>query len=144
MPGLRAGADDFFGVVAMRLMSKAILTISAAGLVGLAQAQDVRNEGTGNRRTALDRMVFHPAPIDVVLGASEWVGDKPSAADLSGKPVLVFTFAEWYRPSHAAAMLAKRLQAQHSDLVVIGVHDDEGWEEAVAFAQKRKPEFKGR
>jgi len=125
----------------MRLMSKAILTISAAGLVGLAQAQDVRNEGSGTRRAALDRMVFQPAPIDVILGASEWSGDKPSAAELSGKPVLVFTFSEWYRPSHAAAMLAKRLQAQHSDLVVIGVHDDEGWDEAVAFAEKRKLGF---
>jgi len=125
----------------MRFMGRTILTISVAGLAGLAQAQDVRNEGSGQRRAALDHMVFSPAPIDVVLGAGEWSGDKPSAADLSGKPVLIFTFAEWYRPSHAAAMLAKRLQSQHSDLVVIGVHDDEGWDEAVSFAKKRKLGF---
>lgn len=125
----------------MRLMSKAILTVSAAGLVGLAQAQDVRNEGVGQRRFALDKMVFNPAPIDAILNASEWFGEKPTAADLSGKPVLVFSFSEWYRQSHSAAMLAKKLKSQHSDLVVIGVHDADGWDEAIAFAEKRKLGF---
>ena len=125
----------------MRLMSKAILTVSAAGLVGLAQAQDVRNEGAGQRRAALDRMVFQQAPVNVILNAAEWHGEKPSAADLNGKPVLVFTFAEWYRPSLAAARLAKRLQSKHSDLMVIGVHDADGWDEAVAYADKHELGF---
>lgn len=122
----------------MRLLGKAILTISASALMASAAAQDVRNEGAGSRREALDQMIFETAPTDALLGASDWIGEKPSAAALNGKPVLVFTFAEWYRPSHSAAMLAKRLKEEHADLVVIGVHDSEGWDEAKAFAEKRK------
>ncbi len=125
----------------MRLLGKAVLTISALGLMASASAQDVRNEGAGSRRDALDMMIFQPAPTDDLLAASDWIGDKPTAASLNGKPVLVFTFAEWYRPSHTAAMLGKRLKDQHPDLVIIGVHDSEGWDEAKAFAEKRKLGF---
>ncbi|GAB5496449.1 MAG: hypothetical protein Phyf2KO_15290 [Phycisphaerales bacterium] len=125
----------------MRLLGKAVLTISTLGLAASASAQDVRNEGAGSRRDALDRMIFKPAPTDDLLAASDWIGDKPTAASLNGKPVLVFTFAEWYRPSHTAAMLGKRLKDQHPDLVIIGVHDSEGWDEAKAFAEKRKLGF---
>lgn len=125
----------------MRLLGKAVFTISALGLVACASAQDVRNEGTGSRRDALDQMIFQPAPTDDLLAAGDWIGDKPTAASLSGNPVLVFTFAEWYRPSHTAAMLGKRLKDEHPDLVIIGVHDSEGWDEAKSFAEKRKLGF---
>lgn len=125
----------------MRRMTKAMLILSAAGLTAAAHAQDVRNEGAGSRRADLDRMIYQPAPMETILGASTWAGEKPSAADLSGKPVLVFTFAEWYRPSHSAAMLAKRLKEQNPDLVVIGVHASDGWDEATSFAEKRKLGF---
>ena len=139
----------------MRLLGKAVLTISTLGLAASASAQDVRNEGAGSRRDALDRMIFKPAPTDDLLAASDWIGDKPTAASLNGKPVLVFTFAEWYRPSHTAAMLGKRLKDQHPELVIIGVHDSEGaivptaasWmklqgvvmEPVGAIAQQRRP-----
>lgn len=111
--------------------------------VGAAAAQDVRNEGAGDRRAALDAMVFKPAPIEQVLAQGEWIGSAPTAADLSGKVVLVLTWSEWYKPSHAAAMLGQRLHDKHvSDgLVVIGVHDKEGWEGASDFAAKRKLTF---
>ncbi|RNC82456.1 MAG: TlpA family protein disulfide reductase [Phycisphaera sp.] len=125
----------------MRLLGKAVLTISALGLAASTSAQDVRNEGAGSRREALDLMIFQPAPTDDLLAASDWIGDKPTSASLNGKPVLVFTFAEWYRPSHTAAMLGKRLKDQHPDLVIIGIHDSEGWDEAKAFAEKRKLGF---
>ena len=120
-----------------------VAAVLAAGLLGSAHAQGVRNEGTGSRRAALDAMIYQQAPVDVVLSGSEWVGDQPSAADLNGKVVMVFTFAEWYRPSHSAAMLAKRLMDQHAGdgLVVIGVHDKEGWDEVASFAEKRKLAF---
>lgn len=127
------------------MQSKRSLAVSvlALGLVGLAEAQDVRNEGTGERRTALDALVFNPAPTGTILGGAEWIGQAPTAADLSGKVVLVVTWAEWYKPSHAAAMLAQRLHAQHaaSGLMVIGVHDKDGWEDASAFAETRKLGF---
>lgn len=116
------------------------VAVLSAGLVGAAGAQDVRNEGTGERRVALDKMVYAPAPIQTLLGGTEWIGQAPTAADLSGKVVMVVTWAEWYKPSHAGAMLAQRLLAQHgpSGLVVVGVHDKDGWEAAGEFAAARK------
>lgn len=116
------------------------VAVLAAGLVGAAGAQDVRNEGTGERRVALDKMVYAPAPIQTLLGGTEWIGQAPTAADLSGKVLMVVTWAEWYKPSHAGAMLAQRLLAQHgpSGLVVVGVHDKDGWEAAGEFAAARK------
>ena len=127
----------------MRQKVSMVAAVLAAGLLGSAEAQNVRNEGTGARRSALDAMIYQAAPVDVVLSGSEWVGQQPSAADLNGKVVMVFTFAEWYRPSHTAAMLARRLLDQHADdgLVVIGVHDKEGWDEVAPFAEKRKLAF---
>lgn len=111
--------------------------------VGAAAAQDVRNEGAGDRRVSLDAMLFKSAPVDVLLGQGEWIGSTPTAADLSGKVVLVVTWSEWYKPSHAAAMLGQRLHDKHAadGLVVIGVHDREGWEAVSDFAAKRKIAF---
>lgn len=127
----------------MRQKCSMVAAVFAAGLIGSAQAQDVRNEGTGSRRAALDAMIYEAAPIDAVLSQSEWVGTAPSAAELNGKVVMLVTWAEWYRPSHSAAMLARRLLDQHGDegLAVIGVHDGEGWGEVAGFAEKRKLGF---
>ena len=127
----------------MRQKCSMVAAVVAAGLLGSVHAQDVRNEGTGSRRAALDAMIYQQAPMDAVLSGSEWIGQQPSAADLSGKVVMVFTFAEWYRPSQSAALLAKRLVDEHGGdgFAVIGVHDKEGWDEVASFAEKRKLAF---
>lgn len=117
-------------------------TLLIAALTTLSTtAQTVINEGTGTRRAALDKMVYQPAPTTMILQGDEWIGAAPTLGDISGKPMLVFTWAEWYRPSHAVAMLANRLGDEFPDLVVIGVHDDEGWEEAQTFAERRRLSF---
>lgn len=127
----------------MRQKYSVFAAVLALGAFGTVHAQDVRNEGTGERRNQLDSMIYKPAPIDKVLAQGDWIGAKPSAADLSGKVVMLVTWAEWYRPSHSAAMLAQRLLDQHGSegFVVIGVHDGEGWETAQEFATKRKLAF---
>jgi len=127
----------------MRQKCSVLAAVLALGAIGSVQAQDVRNEGTGERRSQLDAMIFKPAPVESVLSQSDWIGDKPSAADLSGKVVMLVTWAEWYRPSHSAAMLAQRLLDQHGSegFVVIGIHDGEGWDAAQDFATKRKLSF---
>ena len=121
----------------IRMWTALILAISACG----GAAQQVVNEGTGDRRAALDAMIYKPAPLATILQQSDWIGTAPTLGDLSGRPVLVFTWAEWYRPSHAVAALAERLASEVDDLAVIGVHDGEGWEEAKAFAERRKLSF---
>lgn len=107
--------------------------------LGAPVSAQVVNEGAGSRRESLDAMVFSPADTSALLAATDWIGTKPTPADFSGNPVLVFTWAEWYRPSHAVALLAKALAEEHAGagLVVIGVHDAEGWDEAKGFAESR-------
>ncbi|MEL7482971.1 MAG: TlpA disulfide reductase family protein [Planctomycetota bacterium] len=114
--------------------------LAAVATLG-ATAQTVVNEGTGDRRASLDKMIYSPAPTGKILQSDEWIGDAPTLGDISGRPMLVFTWAEWYRPSHAVAMLANRLVGEFEDLVVIGVHDDEGWDEAQTFAERRRLSF---
>ncbi|MEM8758553.1 MAG: TlpA disulfide reductase family protein [Planctomycetota bacterium] len=119
---------------------RTLLFLASLVLAPAAAGQTIVNEGSGDRRDALDAMIFQPAPTAELLAASDWIGEKPSAASLSGKPVLVLTWAEWYRQSHAVAMLGQRLADEHASdgLVVIGVHDGEGWEEAKRFASQRR------
>jgi peroxiredoxin len=130
----------------MTIRSKAF-TLAACTLlamgVGVAQAQEIVNEGLGARRTGLDQMLFKPAPLQAILSQSEWIGTRPTPADLSGKAVLILTWAEWYRPSHAVAQLGQRLMQDLASqgLVVIGVHDQEGWDKAAAFATQRSLGF---
>ena len=124
------------------MRKSSLLAAYTASIVvaGSIAAQPVVSEGTGQRRTDLDRMTFKPAPLTEMMAASDWIGTKPSAADMSGNPVLILTWAEWYRPSHAVAMLGQRLADEFADegLIVIGVHDGEGWDEAQRFASQRK------
>ncbi|MEL6498934.1 MAG: TlpA disulfide reductase family protein [Planctomycetota bacterium] len=121
----------------IRTFAAVVGSLAALGAAG----QAVINEGTGARRAALDKMVYQPAPTRTILQKDEWIGDAPTLGDISGRPMLVFTWAEWYRPSHSVAMLAKRLGEEFPDLVVVGVHDDEGWDEAQTFAERRKLGF---
>ncbi len=121
----------------IRTCTYLIAALSAAACAG----QGIVNEGAGTRRAALDKMIYEPAPITTILEQEEWIGQAPTLADLSGRPVLVFTWAEWYRPSQNVAMRAKQLAAEIDDLVVIGVHDVEGWEEAAVFAERRSLGF---
>ncbi|MEO1585034.1 MAG: TlpA disulfide reductase family protein [Planctomycetota bacterium] len=122
-------------------MLRASILFSAVLAAGCTAGQGIVKEGSGERRDALDAMVYQPAPLATILDADDWIGDAPTLADISGKPVVVFTWAEWYRPSQQVAMLANRLQAEFDDLVVIGVHDAEGWEEAPAFVERRRLTF---
>ncbi len=123
-----------------RTIHRCTMILAATAAVG-AMSQSVVNEGTGSRRAALDKMVYQPAPTALILQGAEWIGTAPTLGDISGRPMLVFTWAEWYRPSHTVAMLAKRLGEEFPDLVVVGVHADEGWDQAKTFAEQRSLGF---
>lgn len=118
-----------------------LLGLVACLPASVSLAQGVVNEGSGSRRESLDRMIFQPAPLADVLTGDEWIGETPTLASLSGRPILIFSWAEWYRPSHTVAMLAQRLAGEFDDLAVIGIHDAEGWDEAKTFAERRKLSF---
>lgn len=124
----------------MHHASRFAAAMLAVAVAGSGLAQPIVSEGVGERRSELDQMRFKPAPMAAILGATDWIGDKPAASDLNGNAVLIFSWAEWYRPSHAVAMLANRLAVEFGDsgLVVIGVHDAEGWGEAKRFAAQRR------
>ncbi|MEM9166031.1 MAG: TlpA disulfide reductase family protein [Planctomycetota bacterium] len=123
---------------------RALSAITLAALAGPATAQSVDGiigEASGSRKVALDAMTLKAAPMSELFDASSWIGTAPSAASISGKPVLLVSWSEWYRPSHAVMRLAQRLADDNPGLVVIGVHAEEGWDEAAEFIERRKITF---
>ncbi len=111
------------------LLAAAILFSSAAALA----EPNILREGEGSRRRQLDAMELKPFPKAAWDALSDWSGGSaPSEGTLEGKVVLIVTWADWYPTSVRAMALAKRLADKHAadGLIVIGVHDADGWKEA--------------
>lgn len=105
-----------------------------------ALAQDnIQRQGTGERRATLNQMENRPAPA----GAWDTLVGGPSASDREGKVVLVYTFSNWYPISQRPMANIQRLHAQHADrgLLVVGVHHDQGFENAESFMTARRATF---
>ncbi len=111
-------------------------------MVGAAMA-DVAREGSGERREALDAM--ERAPMPAIWGdLTGWSSEEPiDEGDISGKVVLLVTWASWYPPSQRVLPLAERLYQAHAGdgLVVIGVHHPRGFERAASIAKARGVTF---
>jgi len=100
-----------------------------AGSIAMGQATVLR-EGEGARRADLNKMELKPFPMELFSKLSDWKnGSAPTAADLTGKPVLIFTWSDWYAPAKRAMTAAQRMSDKYSKdgLVVIGVHNPDGW-----------------
>jgi thiol-disulfide isomerase/thioredoxin len=107
--------------------------VSTAMLVSPLACGDVVREGEGPRRAALNERELSPFPADAWSHLSEWTNGKaPSSSDLSGKPVLIMNWASWHPVSARAVRVATKVADQYAKegLIVILVHDPEGWKEA--------------
>ena len=90
----------------------------------------VQREGEGTRRAELNAMELQAFPADLLTKLSDWQnGAAPTPADWVGKPVLIFTWSDWYAPAKRAMTSAQKLSEKYSKdgLIVIGVHNPEGW-----------------
>jgi hypothetical protein len=99
-----------------------------AGLPASAAAPDepaLKYRGAGSSRVALDAMQLKPFDQSLWANLSNWTGKEPKSEDLTGKVVLVVTWANWYKISHGAMKAAQSMSDQYGakGLVVIGVHN---------------------
>jgi peroxiredoxin len=104
----------------------------AMGLMGMsrvaAAAPDepsLKYRGAGSSRVALDAMQLQPFDQSLWGKLSNWSGTAPKAEDMTGKVVLVVTWANWYKVSHGAMRTAQALSEQYKGkgLVVVGVNN---------------------
>ncbi|MGD9688633.1 MAG: TlpA family protein disulfide reductase [Phycisphaerales bacterium] len=101
--------------------------------------QEIRRESLNTtRRTKLTQLELKPAPADLFSSLTNWTGGSELTSDSTrGRPVLIFTFASWEPNSQTAFKKAVRAAKEQKDLVVVAVHGEKMWDEAVAFAKEQ-------
>ncbi|MCB9846021.1 MAG: hypothetical protein H6811_08560 [Phycisphaeraceae bacterium] len=128
----------------MRQNRWALACMTVAMISGATLAQEVIREGSGGRRAELDEMELKPFPEQLWGTLTEWSTDAPvTPGDLSGKVVLICTWASWYPNALQGLALAQEINAAHASegLVVIGVHHERGFNGAAAAARAKKASF---
>jgi hypothetical protein len=94
---------------------------------------EITRRGEGARRATLTNLELKPFPAGAMGKLSDWQnGSALAASDTKGKVVLVVTYASWLKNSANALASAKALAETYAkkDLIVVGVHDKEGWKDA--------------
>ena len=93
--------------------------------------------GAGKSREQLDAMQLKPFDQKLWDNLSDWTGTAPKSEDLSGKVVMIVTWASWYKLSAPAMRSAESLYEKYKDkgLVVVGVHNPRGAENAAESAK---------
>jgi hypothetical protein len=117
---------------------------SVAGLAMPAAAQPKRDEvltvnpeitrrGEGSRRLEMTKLELKPFAADAFGKLTDWTnGSALANADFKGKVVLVVTYSSWFKPAAKVVETARSLAETYAkkDLIVVAVHDKDGWAEA--------------
>lgn len=113
-------------------------TPAPAALAPVTPTTPIKLEGGGPLRASLDAL--QNKPFDPALWATLTPGagaTLPTAESIKGKPVLIVTWASWYKASHKALKTAAELASSSgSDLIVLGVHNPRGFEQAADVAKE--------
>lgn len=121
------------------MQGRTLATIALSLVVGASEAQQVVREGAGPRREALDKLERTPFEASHWGHLSSWSPKEVTAGDVSGKVVLIVTWAGWYPSAMQALPVAQEMHRKYSKegLVVVGVHHPQGFEGAAAKASGR-------
>lgn len=119
-------------------VSRSTLSLAlAAGLaltaLSASASYDPVRKGAGETRSKLNGMERKPFDFGLLGKLSDWKnGSAPTAATLEDKVVLIVTYSDWYRPAARGLAIARRVLEAHGKdgLVVIAVHNPEGWNDA--------------
>lgn len=105
--------------------------VLSVGLATQARADDIKREGEGARRTALNATELKPFDLGQIAAITEW-NTAPSGADLTGKVVVFCMWADWYAPCKRVMVQCQKLAEKYGKdgLVVIAVHNAKGWDAA--------------
>ncbi len=94
---------------------------------------EISRRGEGSRRTDLTKLELKPFAADAFGKLSDWTnGAALTNAEVKGKVVLVLTYSSWFKPAAKAVENARKLAETYAkkDLIVLAVHDKDGWAEA--------------
>jgi thiol-disulfide isomerase/thioredoxin len=120
--------------------------VGVAGTIAPAHADPndgIKLEGTSARRGELQTLQFTAFDAKLLDGLKDWSGTPVAGKDLDGKVTVLLFWAGWHKPSRSAVTEAQRLSASLADkgLVVIGVHNDRGFEHAATMAGEAGAKF---
>lgn len=127
-------------------MNRTLIAVVAAslGLAAPAWSQEVRLEGRGAHRDKMDAMQGTAFDHAQWRTLNPWMGSAPFTAEsLKGKVVCIVTWASWNNGSPRALAAAQKAHEKHGSrgLVVVGVHDKNGWDQAAQMAGSNKVNF---
>lgn len=124
---------------AARLAGLLSVSLGVCALSGVALA-DVKFEGAGtSRRAKQDEMHYKPFHADLWAKCSDWSDGQGVSPELTnGKPVLILAWSGWYRAGDSAARIAQSMNDQFASkgLVVVGVHNTKGFDQAKTNAER--------
>lgn len=123
-------------------MKAGVLLVAATSLalglgMGIRPDDTVQREGSGARRTALNQMELKAAP-NIWADLTDWNGTPVTAESTKGKVVVIGTWASYYKTSHSALTQLQKIADKYKDVVVVGVHNEKGWDDAKKVATDLK------
>ncbi|MBZ0173140.1 MAG: TlpA family protein disulfide reductase [Phycisphaerales bacterium] len=127
---------------------RALITLLGGAVGFLAQpacATDaVVREGLGERRETLDEMELTQFDQSLWSGLTDWINSGPiTPSAIEGKVVLIYTWSGFLPTAIRPISVVNRLADRYGQrgLIVVGVHNDEGWEDAARTAERRRVTF---
>ena len=119
------------------------LGLSLAAVPASADDAQIRLQGSGARREALDQLSYQKFDAALLDKLSDWTGTPVTPASIQGKPVLIVAWASWFKTSHAGLARAQEMFTTFGprDLVVLGIHHPRGMDKAAEIAQQQKVTF---
>ncbi len=126
---------------------KSIALVSLFALLACASplvAQEVKPEGRGKQREKMDAIQGTKFDSANWKSLNSWMGSAPLNADSTkGKVVCIVTWASWNNGSARALQEAQKAATAYGDkgLMVVGVHDSNGWEKAAQMMESNKVTF---
>lgn len=107
-------------------------------------AQQIKPEGRGSYREKMDALQGTKFDQSQWKLLNAWMGSAPFTAEsTSGKVVCIVTWASWSNGSARALLEAQKAATAYGDngLIVIGVHDRNGWDQAAQVIGTNKIHF---
>ena len=128
--------------IARPLALAASLALGALAPFALADDAAVKLMGKGTHRESLDALTYKPFDADLFAKLKGWTGGgAPTADSIKGKPVLLVSWAAWYKTSHNALADAQKLADKYKDLIVVAVHHPKGFDKSAEVLATNKITF---
>jgi len=129
----------------MKLGTFVVAGLTLAFAAGAACGQsDIAREGSGNHRTACDKLELTAVPATFWSSLTGWTnGEALTAENTKDKVVLIGTWSSFYRTSHTALSPMQTLADKYgkNGLIVVGIHHDNGWDGAAKIMESSKATF---